>query len=148
MAKILLLCVQWAGDNAQGLFSWGPGAPCVPYAPPQEPLVPCANTALPERGLRWADYPNQSLTLLSFQATQLLNSDPSAWARRSNYRRTKLWPQSTKFKSDLVPVTRFYFGLGLGCPQPQKTTTGQMQITRKQQEIKEKEKKKSDRQTL
>ena len=71
---------RWQRTEPAHLRGWGS---LCPLRIPQEPLDLRENTALPERGLRQADNPNQSLTLLSFQATQLLNSDPSAWARRS-----------------------------------------------------------------
>ena len=101
---------RWQRTEPAHLGGWGS---LCPLRIPQEPLDLRENTALPERGLRRADNPNQSLTLLSFQATQLLNSDPTAWARRSDVTGGPNYGHS-QLNSNLIQSLSQGFTLGWG----------------------------------
>ena len=124
---------RWQRTEPAHLRGWGS---LCPLRIPQEPLDLRENTALPERGLRRADNPNQSLTLLSFQATQLLNSDPSAWARRSVLQEDQIMAVVNWIQIWFSPCHKVLLWVGARLLSATKNNNRAMQLTRKQQEIK------------
>ena len=127
MAKILLLGVQWAGDNAQSLSIWELGATCVPYRPLRDHWTYVKTQPPPKEGRGGRTFQTSIQSVLSLQATKLLNSDHCpAMARRSVLRESTT-PGGLRH-TDCIQVW--------GCCLAKKKNKTRKTITTRKQEIK------------